>query len=250
MAVRRLRHGARRSRLEGALLAVSVSAALVLLGYRAGAAGSGWQPLNSHVDGLLLLTGLVGLIIGYLHWAGRLRGADVFGLPILLLMLAWGVCASWWTFRPFHAADVWGAVHIVSVYISTAGVVLAGAMGLMYLFVRRQLRRRDGQAERLRALSGMASLERVEWWLMRAAALAFVTLTLAVGLGLASMAGAGGEAMGGVSDWAKVAGGVVIWLLFALLVQARWLPGLGGRGAAWLSIVALALTITVMAMAL
>lgn len=268
LAVRRVRRGEASPRAEGAMVAAAASASAAVFAYRGVTAEAPWRPLNSHVDGLALLSMLVALAIGHLHWAGRLRGADVFGLPILAVMLLWGVCASWWTFRPFEPGGLWATVHILAVYIGSAGVAVSGVLGAMYLFVRRQLRRRDNRAGGLRSLGAVASLERVEQWMRRAGALSFVMLTVAVGFGAASMFGEGGTgaaeasgptgAAGGSAApaavaaawWAKVLGGTAVWLVFAAMVQARWLASLRGRGSAWLALAGLGLMLAVMAVSL
>ena len=57
--------------------------------------GHGWAPLASHVDGLLLLATLLSGMIAYMHWTDRLSGLSMFATPLLVVLLLWGVCASW-----------------------------------------------------------------------------------------------------------------------------------------------------------
>ncbi|NJL31117.1 MAG: hypothetical protein HC898_05525 [Phycisphaerales bacterium] len=71
-----------------------------------------WLPLEAHVDGLLLICTLLSAGLWFLknHW--RVPGVGLFSLPVLVLLLAWAVCASRWTFHPFAIDSVWMFVHL------------------------------------------------------------------------------------------------------------------------------------------
>ncbi|NBB83445.1 MAG: hypothetical protein GVY28_08565 [Alphaproteobacteria bacterium] len=253
-----------RSRVAGSGAVVPACTGLVtllaaaLLAYRALTMHETWRPLTTHVDGLLLLVGLLGLAIAYLQSVGRLRGLDVFGLPIVTVALAWAVCASWWTFDTsrFDIAGVWEGLHVVCVYVGVAAGGLAAATGAMYLVARRQLRRRDDPARGIRLLGRLASLETIESHLMRWATVGFVVLTIALGLGIVqATTGAGGTAdTGGMAGrwWAsgKVWGAALAWGALGLVMHARTAPRLRGRAAACISIVGFVLLLVVLATAL
>ncbi len=224
-----------------------------LLVYRAATIhDDSWRPLSTHVDGLLLLVGLLGLAIGYLLTVGRMRGLDVFSLPIVTIALLWAVCASWWSFDSsrFDPTGTWGAVHIVIVYLSVAATGLAAAGGAMYLVVRRQLRRRDDPARGIRLLGRMARLETVEANFMNWAIAGFVLLTLSLGLGVVQATTATSNL--GPAWWAspKVWGAAAAWIALGLVMHARLLPRLRGRPAAAVSILGFVVLWVVLAAAL
>jgi len=223
-----------------------------LLIYRAVTMHETWEPLTTHVDGLLLLVGLLGLAIAYLQSVGRLRGLDVFGLPIVTVALAWAVCASWWTLDSsrFDVAGVWEGLHIVSVYLGVAAAGLAAATGAMYLVAQRQLRRRDDPAQGFRLLGRMASLETIETNLMRWAAVGFVVLTIALGLGIVQATTTATDM--GSQWWAspKVWGAALAWAALGLVMHARIAPRLRGRTAASVSLLGFVLLLVVLVVAL
>ncbi len=229
-----------------------VALATGLLIYRAVQAGDGWRPLDTHVDGLLLLVGLLGLAVGYLRTIGRMRGLELFAWPIVTVALAWAVCASWWTFDTsrFDIAGVWDGLHIASVYLGVAAAGLAAATGAMYLVADRQLRRRDDPARVVRLLGRMASLEAIEANLMRSATAGFILLTLALGLGIVQ-ATTTATSMG-ESWWAstKVWGAAAAWAALGLIMHARVAPRLRGHAAAAISLVGFVVLLAVLAVAL
>jgi len=139
-----------------------------------------WAPLHSHADGVLVMVLLIGGIVAYVQAVGRPAGMDLFGLPVIAGLAGWGLCASWWTFdqSQFSVRGWWGAVHITAVYFGLASAAMTAICGGLYLFVQRQLKRRDDPAGRIRLLGRTASLEAIDRWLVGWATAAFVLLTL------------------------------------------------------------------------
>ncbi len=234
--------------VERLAVAAIVALTAALFGWRAVAVHATWPPLQSHVDGLLLLSCLLAALIVYLQWAVRLRGVDAFALPLLTLMLLWGVCASRWTLYPFalEGKEIWATSHVISVYLGTVGVAAAAVGGAMFLFVQRQLQRRDRPAKRVRLLERMASLEAIEAALMRASAAGFALLTVALvtGVYLLGM----GSSQGPVGSWwsPKLALTLAIWAMYAAVIHVKVAPALRGRRAAILSILGFVLLVAVM----
>jgi len=220
-----------------------------LFGYRAVVVHEGWAPLTSHVDGLLLLSALLGAVLAWEHWTQRLRGMGLFVMPVLALLTLWGVCASWWSMKAFDIHSVWMTVHLLSVYTGSLGVAIAAAAGAMWLYVDRQLRRRDHAGDRLRILGRMADLESIEWAITRSATLGFVLLTVALATGLVITAeGSGGLRVG----WwysPKVVLAAAVWGIYALVMHVRYVPTFRGRRAAVLSILGFVLLVAVLGLA-
>jgi ABC-type transport system involved in cytochrome c biogenesis permease subunit len=223
---------------------------LLLFAYRAVVVHDDWEPLQSHVDGLLLLLGLCAVLVAYLQWVGRLRGVELFALPLLVVMLLWAVCASWWSFARFDIAGVWDVVHLFSVYLGAAALAMAGVAGVMYLYAQHQLKRKASGRQRLQTLNRIAPLERIEQIGSRAALVGFVLLTVVLVAG-AIRAASGPTVLG--SQWwltPKVIGSVIVWLLFGAVIHVRRAPALRGVGAAVMSIAGFLLLLAVLAMTL
>ncbi len=248
-AVRRVRRatGERRSARERTcILAVTALCAAAFV-YRAVYVQESWALLESHVDGLLALGALLGGMVMYVQWSGRLTGVDLFALPALTVLLAWAICASWWTFRLFSVASLWNTVHLISVYLVVAGIVVTAASGAMYLYIQRQLKRRDDPAGSIRMLGRFASLETTERSLEHGALASFVLLTIALVSGIVVTASQSYQ-----SSWLftpKIGLSIVLWVVVGIVVHVRLAPALRGRRAAWLSLLGLGLLLAALAIA-
>jgi ABC-type uncharacterized transport system permease subunit len=247
-ALARLRGRTAMHRVErvGVLFVLLTTAGLLI--YRAVAIHETWAPLQAHIDGLVLLIALIALITGYLQFTGRLRGADLFLLPIATLLCMWSICASWWTYYPFQAvATIWDALHVVSVYLGMAGVTAAAAIGALYLYVQHQLKRRDDPADAFRRLRNLTSLETLDRWVTRSATIGFILLTVAVATGVVIEFTAEGrsEPMHRI----KIAGAVISWITYGLLIHVPFAPSLRGRRAAQLAVAGFFILLVVMGIA-
>lgn len=206
--------------------------------YRTLAVHRRWQPLEAHVDGLLLIGVLLAMTVIYLVRRGRLRGLSIFALPFLALTFAWGICASLWTFQPFGEIDsVWLAVHLGSVYGGMLFFLMAAIAGGMYLYVQRALHRSHDPA----ATRPFASLEAIERLILRTSALGFALLSLGLATGLIIVTG--GPTRLGDGWWysPKVVLAASAWLVYALVMNVKHTTHFRGARAAWLSIAGLVL---------
>lgn len=203
-----------------------------------------WLPVQAHVDGLLLIAALLAPAIIYIQTRPRLFGLSLFALPLLSLILAWGVCASLWTYRPFKLESfepAWVVFHTTATYLGLLGCGLGAAGGAMYLFVQRRLKAKTG----LTQANPLASLETVETLIIRSATLGFVLLTLSLVSGLiivtqSDQATSLGEAWWNAPKfWLASAS----WLLYAVLMNARSSSTFRGRRAAGLAIAGLVLVL-------
>lgn len=203
-----------------------------------------WQPLTAHLDGLLLIGALLAAAATFLQTRPQLRGLTAFSLPPLTLILAWGVCAATWTYRPFDLPTlhpVWMGLHLISVYLGTLGAIVAAVAGGMYLYVQRRLK----QKKDLMALGRLASLEMLEGLIIRAATLGFVLLSLGLATGLVILldASPGELATGWLSP--KIVLATIAWAAFAVVMNVRYATSFRGARAAWLAIAGLVLLLTV-----
>lgn len=203
-----------------------------------------WQPVQAHVDGLLLIAGLLAPSIWYIQSRPRLFGLSLFALPLLTLILLWGVCASLWTYRPFKLdtfEPAWVVFHTTATYLGLLGCGLGAAGGAMYLFVQRRIKAKAGLGQ----VNPMASLETLEMLILRAATLGFVLLTLSLVSGLIIVTQADQATSLGKAWWTspKVWLAASAWGVYALLINIRSFSTFRGRRAAWLAIAGLVLVL-------
>ncbi|MCC7146428.1 MAG: cytochrome c biogenesis protein CcsA [Phycisphaeraceae bacterium] len=231
-------------RLERLLAGVVAAGATGLFLYRAIVVHQGLVPLQSHLDGLLLIGAIFGGLIAYLQSARRLPGVGAFGLPVLTFLLTWALCASAWTYRPFNLDEqtlptLWKTVHLAGVYLGTLLVAIAAIAGGMFLYARRKLRRRESGGE------VTASLERIERIIVRTSALGFGLLTVGLATGVVIMAEGWSRSHLTPTFAVKVGLSVGVWLIYGLLMNVRHTVRFRGPRAAWLSILGLVLLLAV-----
>ena len=179
-------------------------------------------PVNSVFESLLVLAWIVVAIDLYLEVRSpRPLAVGVFLLPLVLGVLAIAVNAPRdpWVGRGWES--FWGLVHGLFLMAGAVCTVVAFAAGLMYLI----------QADRLKnkrpARLGVAlpSLEQSERWNRGAITLAFPLLTAGMLIGVGLMIAI--RRSGGVEiSWTdpKVLSSGAFWLVFALLLHARYRP--------------------------
>lgn len=206
--------------------------------------GRQWVPVQYHVDGLLLISMILSVAILYTQLRPRLFGLSLFALPLLTLMLAWGVCASLWTYRPFNLDSfqpVWTVFHTLATYLGLLGCGVGAAVGAMYLFVQGRLKSKAGLVK----VNPMASLETLEVLILRAATLGFVFLTLSLISGLIMVTNSDAATSLGSAWWVspKVLLAAAAWVVYAVLMNVRSFSTMRGRRAAWLAIAGLFLVL-------
>jgi ABC-type transport system involved in cytochrome c biogenesis permease subunit len=201
------------------------------------------HPSPAAAYGALLLLGWVLAVFalyGSLHHARQAWG--VFVLPIVLLLVVLSFLAADGTPAPVPAwligEHFWGAAHGLLVVLSAVGVSVGFIASVMYLVQARRLRRK---ANPLRF--AMLSLERLEAMNRRAVNLAFPMLTAGLLLG-GLLLRTGPSA----ADWlsVKVLGTAGLWLVFLVLLYARYAGNVPGRRLAWLTILAFTMMVAVL----
>lgn len=224
--------------LQSFLVGLCIALGGGLFIYRALAVHQRWQPLEAHVDGLILIGVLLAMTVTYLVKRGRMKGLSLFALPFLAVTFAWAICASFWTFRPFGEIDsVWKMIHLSSVYGGMLFFIMAAIAGGMYLYVQRTLHRSHDPT----ATRPFASLEAIETLIVRTSALGFALLSLGLVTGLIIVTG--GETRLGTGWWhsPKVLLAGAAWLVYAVVMNVKHTTHFRGARAAWLSIAGLVL---------
>jgi len=179
-------------------------------------------PIGSVYESLLVLAWIVVAIDLYLELRSpRPVAVGVFLLPLVLGVLAVAVNSprKGWTRDGYET--FWGTVHGLFLLAGAVCTIVAFAAGLMYLVQADRLKNK--RPPRLGV--SLPSLEQSERWNRGAITLAFPLLTFGLFIGLALMVAA--RRLGGVDlSWTdpKVLATGACWLVFALLLHARYRP--------------------------
>jgi ABC-type uncharacterized transport system permease subunit len=200
-------------------------------------------PVTTAFESVMVLSWIVAFIGLYLmlHWP-RQVAVGMFVLPLVVGLV---VAAGWFAPRQSNWLEegmitFWGTVHGVFLLGGAVCTCLAFAAGLMYLA---QMRRLKSKRPARLGLS-LPSLEQSERVNRGAITIAFPLLTFGLLIGLVLSVQARGVAAGsGVAlRWTdpKVLSALGMWLVFAVLLHARFRPALRGRSVVVLTIVAFA----------
>ena len=182
----------------------------------------------------------VWLVVGvYLIWGCRTRyrllGLAVMPLAAVLLAVAWAGGGAG-TGAESQLSDLFLLLHVGLVLAAFAGFTLAAALGGLYVFQERRLKRRESSILRLPAPS-LAALDRFAG---RTIAVSLPLLTLGIAVGLARLAASGG------SFDAVMAATLATWAAYACFVGARYGVGWRGRRSAILSLVGFVFVLVVL----
>jgi ABC-type transport system involved in cytochrome c biogenesis permease subunit len=200
-------------------------------------------PVTTAFESLMVLSWIVALIGLYLmvHWPRRVA----VGLFVLPLVLGLVVAAGWFAPRDSDWLEdgllaFWGTVHGIFLLAGAVFTCVAFAAGLMYLTQMRRLKSKRPNKFGL-ALPSLEQTERVN---RGSITIAFPLLTagLLIGMILSLKARGMADGAGFTLSWTdpKVVSALGMWLVFAVLIHARFRPAMRGRGVMVLTIVAFA----------
>ncbi len=200
-------------------------------------------PVTTAFESVMVLSWIVAFIGLYLmlHWP-RQVAVGIFVLPLVVGLV---VAAGWFAPRQSNWLEegmitFWGTVHGVFLLGGAVCTCLAFAAGLMYLV---QMRRLKSKRPARLGLT-LPSLEQSERVNRGAITIAFPLLTfgLLIGLVLSVQAPSLASGTGVALRWTdpKVLSALGMWLVFAVLLHARFRPALRGRSVVVLTIVAFA----------
>lgn len=212
------------------------TAYLANLAWQAGA-----PPVQTPFESLLVLSWLLAAIDIYLLVHSPKTGAaGLFVLPVVLglnIAAVWSPRAGWvgglGTGSPVIA--FWGMAHGVLLLAGSVCSCVAFAAGLMYLVQSDRLKHKRPPRFGL----ALPSLEQTERLNRGAIIAAFPLLTAGLVIGVILTVAVQREA-GASIGWAdpKVISTLVMWLVFAVLLHARFRPTMRGRRVVVLSVVA------------
>jgi len=217
---------------------------VVQTAYLANHAGAQALPFATRFDSLMMLSWVFAAIGLYLMVHSPRAAVGLFVLPIVLALTVVAGTAnpadSGWGSTWSSATAFWGMVHGLFLLAGAVSTCVAFAAGLMYLAQARRLK-----AKRVgRKGVPLPSLEQSERLNRGAVAVAFPLLTfgLVIGVVLSVGLGAPGGGRGAALRWTdpKVVSALVTWLVFAVLLHARFRPAMRGRSVVLLTILAFA----------
>ena len=196
-------------------------------------------PVTTLFESLLVLSWIFAAIGLYLMIrAPKHVAVGTFVLPVVVALSALaGTSASQgesWLGDWGGATFFWGWVHGIFLLAGAASTCVAFVAGLMYLAQSNRLKHKRPA----RFGFGLPSLEQSERINRGAVTLAFPLLTFGLAIGVVLSLG-GSTAALSPSD-PKVLSALVMWLTFAVLLNARFRPAMRGRGVMVLTVVAFA----------
>lgn len=179
-------------------------------------------PVGTAYESLVVLAWIVVAIDLYLEVRSpRPVAVGVFLLPLVLGVLAVAVNAPRQAWTLSGSENFWGTVHGLFLLGGAVCIVVAFAAGLMYLVQTDRLKHK--RPPRLGVT--LPSLEQSERWNRAAITIAFPLLTFGMFIGVALMVAA--RRSGGIDlAWTdpKVLATGAFWVVFALLLHARYRP--------------------------
>jgi ABC-type transport system involved in cytochrome c biogenesis permease subunit len=203
-------------------------------------------PITTPFESLMVLSWIGALIGLYL----MVRSPKPVAVGLFMLPLVLGLVILAGCYAPRESAwsqwgsvtEFWGTVHGLFLLAGAVSTCVAFAAGLMYLAQANRLKHK--RSPRLGV--ALPSLELSERLNRGAITVAFPLLTfgLLIGMVLSLMASANATSAqpGMVLRWTdpKVVSALVMWLVFAVLLHARYRPAMRGRSVMLLTIVAFA----------
>ena len=193
-------------------------------------------------ESLLVLSWILALIGLYLMVRSpRQVAVGLFVLPLVLALVS---VAGRFAARTAHwdqwggATRFWGSVHGVFLLAGAVSTCVAFAAGLMYLVQANRLKHKRPARLGL----GLPSLEQSERLNRGAITLAFPLLTFGLLIGVILDLAVRGQAARVPLSWTdpKVVSAGLMWLVFAVLLHARFRPAMRGRSVMLLTILAFA----------
>ncbi len=203
---------------------------------------SGHVPMTTVFESLLALSWIFAALgLYFMVHVPKPVAVGTFVLPIVVaLTTVAGLAAprrSDWGAAWSSATQFWGSLHGLFLLAGAVSTCVAFAAGLMYLAQARKLKTKRPS----RLGIALPSLEQSERINRAAVTAAFPLLTFGLLIGLILTVTTNAAAPGGIAlTWAdpKVLSAMAMWLVFAVLLHARFRPAMRGRGVVVLTIIA------------
>lgn len=227
-------------------LPTSRASGILLVGLASGAGLILWRVIGAGsllvvggFDAMVLIAWLIALEVLVIRLAGRLRGVDVFLLPVAALLQAGSLLmVRSGAVEPIYLKQ-WHIIgHAMIISIAGACFVASGVAGVVYLVVDRAMRTQA----KMRILGRLPPLESLERLGRIMVAAGFPLLTFGILTGICGIA----HAPASERAWEAVmaSGTVLLWAMYGVAMILVWLrPRLRGRRGAVLATLAGALIV-------
>jgi cytochrome c-type biogenesis protein CcsB len=193
-------------------------------------------PIASVHDGLVAMSLLSAAIAVLVAWRGGVPQVALLSAPLItVLMIASALVPPSQTV-PEGLRSTWLGVHIGLALLGDSAIAVAGVVSLVYLVQERRLKQKKRPAKGkigtgLHNLPALEILDRVSVQLIK---FGFPLMTL----GLLSGALYGKQVWGKYWTWdPRNTVSLMVWILYAVMLQARLVSGWRGRKAAILTVV-------------
>lgn len=187
-----------------------------------GVATDAW-PLASVQGGLQSVAVLVGVGWVILRRSDRMEAAGIILLAIAALLVSASLVEHEHVGNP-GSLSLYVASHLGLIFVGLGSFALSFALSGLFLFQRRQLK-----AKNLADIHELPSLDTLDRLNARTQGIGFVALTVGIAMGLfEAIATESDRGMSGPTFW----GTVLVWIWYAVGLQARLLSGWRGRNAA------------------
>lgn len=223
------------------LTAVSLTATLLGFAFHTAALSQRWIevghfPAVGLRDGASFLAWAIVLVFLLVYVTTRVDAAGLFAYPFTFaLVFVANLTPSTGRADPI-LGSVYLPVHLFLAVFGYGALFAAFTMGVLYLFQERELRSRSPR----RFYYLIPSLERSDTIGGRSVLGGFGFLTLAIVTGVLWNHSLYGRFWtGDPKEWAAL----VAWVIYVVLLVARWREGWGGRRAAWLAIAGFAMIV-------
>ncbi len=206
---------------------------------------AGFLALTTPAAGLSALALALSIVYGVIEWRSGIRNLGVFvALGVFGFQLAATVSGFGMPAEAGPARSNLFAVHVITITVACATLLLSGFFGAIYMVMERQMRRRTFGLlyGRLPTLTELATLNRAS------ATVGFVIMTVGLNFGI-WQAHDDKTPQFSYRD-PKVVATIILWLLFGAIGISRWTKLLSGRKAAVAAVAGLGVLVVTLAVSL
>ena len=200
--------------------------------------GIGHVPLANLYESLIFFAWAIVASYLFVEWRIKSKAIGAFIMPLAFLAMAYasivpGIDNHIEPLIPALQSN-WLTTHVITCFLGYAAVAVAFGCGILYLIKDRK----NGDAENIKGFWGrLPALNVLESLIYQSSAIGFVFLTMGI------MTGAiwAHYAWGSYWNWdPKETWSLITWLIYAIMLHARYIRGWRGRRLAWVALVGFA----------
>lgn len=199
------------------------------------AMGIGRIPLTNFYESLVFFAWTIMLLYLIVEWRTKSRSLGAFVVPFAFIALAYA------SFSPSIDSRIqplipalqsnWLTIHVVTCFLGYAGFTLSLAMGMIYFLREAAEKKGRGEIGFFRLLPGPEMADELNY---QGAVFGFVFLTLGIMTGSVWAY----SAWGAYWSWdPKETWSLITWLIYAMMIHARYMRGWRGRRLAIISLI-------------